>query len=87
MARNSLLGPSYKGWDASAIKLFHIHESQNLEFRFEMFNALNHPNWGTPNPNWSSTNPAKPGAAFTSITTIANGASMREIQGALKFNF
>jgi hypothetical protein len=52
-----------------------------------MFNTLNHPNWGTPNPNWSSTNPAKPGAAFTSITTIANGASMREIQGALKFNF
>jgi hypothetical protein len=87
MARNRLLGPSYKGWDASAIKLFHIHESQNLEFRFEMFNALNHPNWGTPNPNWSSTNPAKPGAAFTSITTIATGASMREIQGALKFNF
>jgi hypothetical protein len=87
MSRNRLLGPSYKDWDASAIKLFHIHESQNLEFRFEMFNALNHPNWGTPNPNWSSTNPAKPGAAFTSITTLATGSSMREIQGALKFNF
>jgi len=38
------------------------------EFRFELFNAANHPNWGLPNTSWSSTNPTTPGAAFTSKT-------------------
>ena len=88
LPRNSLIGPSLVDWDASAIKEFPIRESQNLEFRFEMFNAANHPNFGTPNPNWSSTNPTTPGAAFGSITTTVNNSnSMRQIQGALKYVF
>jgi Carboxypeptidase regulatory-like domain len=87
MSRNNLEGPSFFDWDASAIKTFPIHESQALEFRFEMFNAPNHPNWASPNPNWSSSTP-KPGPAFLSITSTANAPnSMREIQGALKFIF
>jgi hypothetical protein len=85
MRRNSLRGPSFIDWDASAIKNFHIHEAQNLQFRFEMFNAVNHPNWGLPNPSWSSTNPAAPGTAFTQIITTAN--AMRQMQVALKYVF
>ena len=88
LPRNNLIGPALLDWDASAIKEFHIHEAQNLEFRFEMFNAANHPNFGTPNPNWSSTNPTQPGAAFASITTTVNNSnSMRQIQFALKYVF
>ena len=83
--RNALRGPSFKDWDASAIKNFHIHESTSLQFRFETFNTANHPNWGTPNPNWSSTSPLAPGASFTSITTTAN--PMRQMQAALKLVF
>jgi hypothetical protein len=91
--RNELLGPSQFNWDASLHKNFPTREGQNLEFRFEMFNAPNHPNWSSPNPNWSSTNPNKPGAAFLNITSTnpgANGQSnngMRELQFALKYNF
>jgi hypothetical protein len=83
--RNSLRGPSFTDWDSSAIKNFHIHEAQNLQFRFEMFNTANHPNWSTPNANWSSTSRTQPGAAFTSITSTAN--AMRQIQFALKYVF
>jgi hypothetical protein len=72
-------------WDASALKQFPIRERQNLEFRFEMFNAANHPNWGTPNTSWSSTNPRTPGAAFLSITGTNN--TMRQMQFALKYVF
>ncbi|MEO8734921.1 MAG: TonB-dependent receptor [Edaphobacter sp.] len=85
MRRNSLIGPSFINWDSSAIKNFHIYEQQNLQFRFEVFNTANHPNWSTPNANWSSSNPAAPGAAFTQITTTAH--AMRQMQFALKYNF
>ena len=91
--RNELQGPSLFGWDASLLKNFRVRESQNLEFRWEMFNAGNHPNWASPNPNWSSTNPLKPGAAFLQITSTnpgSNGQSnngMREMQFALKYIF
>ena len=91
--RNELQGPSQFNWDASVHKDFPVHEAQHLEFRFEMFNAANHPNWSSPNANWSSTNPLRPGAAFLTITSTnpgANGQSnngMREMQVALKYNF
>ncbi len=85
LPRNSLRGPSFFDWDASAIKNFRIHDVKSLEFRFETFNTPNHPNWGSPNSNWSSTSPAAPGTAFTQIRTTAN--PMREMQVALKFVF
>jgi hypothetical protein len=85
LMRNELQGPSLFTWDASALKQFPVHEGQNLEFRFELFNAANHPNWGTPNTSWSSTNPTTPGAAFLSITGTNN--SMRQMQFALKYVF
>lgn len=49
-----------------------VHEAQNLQFRFEMFNTANHAEWSTPNANWISTSLKTPGAAFTSITFTAN---------------
>ncbi|MEO6804010.1 MAG: carboxypeptidase regulatory-like domain-containing protein [Granulicella sp.] len=85
LPRNSLRGPAFFDWDASAIKNFKIHDTKSLEFRFETFNTPNHPNWGTPNPSWSSTNPAAPGAAFTQIRSTAN--AMRQMQVGLKFVF
>ncbi|MEO7142441.1 MAG: carboxypeptidase-like regulatory domain-containing protein [Bryobacteraceae bacterium] len=83
--RNELEGPSLFNWDSSAIKNFRIREGQNLQFRWEMFNAGNHANWAEPNPNWSSTNPAKPGAAF--LTISGTQTAMREMQFALKYTF
>jgi hypothetical protein len=85
LPRNSLRGPAFIDWDASAIKNFHIHDVQNLQFRFETFNTANHPNWGLPNASWGSTNYTTPGASFTSITSTAN--PMRQLQVALKYVF
>jgi hypothetical protein len=36
-------GPAYFNSDLSLFKNFKIHESQNLQFRFEAFNFINHP--------------------------------------------
>jgi hypothetical protein len=51
----------------------------NAQFRFEMFNALNHPQWGGPDANVND------GGNFGKITSIANAS--RQIQLALKFVF
>jgi hypothetical protein len=46
--RNSVIGPGFAQWDLSFAKNFKITERNNLEFRAEMFNAVNHPNFDLP---------------------------------------
>lgn len=85
MSRNVLLGPSLFNWDASLHKAFHITERQNIEFRWEVFNSWNHPNWGAPNMTWGSSSQTTPGPSFLTIT--GTQTSMRQMQFALKYNF
>ncbi|MGH9663425.1 MAG: hypothetical protein ACRD9L_03260, partial [Bryobacteraceae bacterium] len=51
----------------------------NIQFRLEEFNALNHPQWGSPNAGIQN------GSSFGTITST--GVSARQIQLALKFVF
>jgi hypothetical protein len=44
--RNSLRGPRFKQWDANLIKTTKLTERMNLQFRWEVFNVINHPNFG-----------------------------------------
>ena len=44
-------GPSYNNTDVSLSKNWKILERYHLQFRWEMFNALNHPNFANPNSN------------------------------------
>jgi hypothetical protein len=37
-------------WDLGVHRDFRVNESASLQFRAEMFNLLNHPNFGPPNP-------------------------------------
>jgi hypothetical protein len=37
-------------WDFGVHRDFPIHDSLTLQFRAEMFNAVNHPNFAAPNP-------------------------------------
>ena len=49
--RDILYGPHTRNWDFSVVKdtkLGFLGEAGNLEFRAEMFNILNHPNFATP---------------------------------------
>lgn len=47
--RNFLRGFGATQWDFAIHRDFPIHESLHLQFRAEMFNVLNHPNFGQPN--------------------------------------
>jgi outer membrane receptor protein involved in Fe transport len=48
LGRNALQGFGAAQWDFAVHRDFPIHESMKLQFRAEMFNVLNHPNFGAP---------------------------------------
>ncbi|MBO0724414.1 MAG: TonB-dependent receptor [Blastocatellia bacterium] len=74
---DAFLGPSAFTYDAALHKTFMLTERQRLNFRFEMFNALNHPALNNPVTNFSDAN-------FGKIRTASGG---RNIQFALKYQF
>jgi hypothetical protein len=78
VGRNTLIGPGIVNLDLSLIKIFEIRERQQLQFRFESFNAANHPNLGMPNTNLTIAN-------FGTIRTT--NTNMRNIQFGLKYIF
>ena len=43
-----LRGPKFQNWDAALFKNFRIRESLDAQFRFELFDFLNHPNLSDP---------------------------------------
>jgi hypothetical protein len=76
-----VIGPGQNNSDIAIIKrtpLRFISESTNVEFRAELFNAFNHPQFGNPGTNASQ-------ATFGVISTTS--VNPRIIQFGLKFNF
>lgn len=57
--RNAARGPAFTNVDASALKNFPIRESAYVQFRAEMFNIANHPNFGVPVADLASPNFAR----------------------------
>jgi hypothetical protein len=46
--RNSLRAPGFFQWDFSLMKNFPLRENVTLQFRADIFNIFNHPNFGNP---------------------------------------
>jgi hypothetical protein len=51
LGRNALRGFGAEQWDLAIHRDFSIHDLVKLQFRGEMFNILNHPNFGPPDGN------------------------------------
>ena len=49
LGRNALRGPGAWQFDLGVHRRFNLTERTNLEFRYESFNVLNHPNFNIPN--------------------------------------
>ena len=75
--RNILRNPGYWNIDGALRKNFPTVERQLLQLRFEVFNVLNHPNWGGANASPTS-------GSFGSVTSKSGN---RAIQLALKYIF
>jgi len=85
--RDTLTGPGEATWDFSLIRDFRLTESKKLEFRAEIFNLLNQPNFSLPDGN---INDSTFGVIGNTVQPIAGQASggpgdPREVQFALRF--
>jgi Carboxypeptidase regulatory-like domain len=70
-------GPGYTNFDFSLAKNFAVGDRRSVQFRTELFNAFNHPNFGPPNI-------ARDSSGFGQILSAGNA---RIIQFGLKFYF
>jgi Carboxypeptidase regulatory-like domain/TonB dependent receptor len=95
--RNTALGPNYWNLDSGLLKNFDLTERFKLQFRGEVFNVLNHPNFENPrNATVGSPTVTSPVFGQTCCATAAVasaqqvnpvGEPMRVIQLGLKLNF
>jgi Carboxypeptidase regulatory-like domain/TonB dependent receptor len=97
--RNFLRGFGAAQWDFAVHRDFPIHESLKLQFRAEMFNVLNHPNFGQPvgdlgDPSEFGLSTQMLGQSLTGPSLGAGGLNPlyqiggpRSIQLALKLSF
>jgi hypothetical protein len=76
--RNILSGPGSNDWDFAALKHFQLSERFKLEFRAELFNMWNTPNFAYPHTNVDA-------ASFGVINNTSGAA--REVQFGLKLSF
>jgi hypothetical protein len=83
LGRGVYRGPGLADLDVSLFKTTKLTERTNLQFRAEFFNALNHPNFGTPNATVFAGTAFNPSAGL--ITTTAT--TSRQIQFGLKLVF
>jgi hypothetical protein len=78
----NLRGPDLVNFDFALQKIFKLGEQQQIEFRGELFNLFNHPNFGLPGGGSQISVDAPGGAAITNTAT-----NNRQIEFALKYKF
>ena len=91
--RNSIIAPSLAEFDTSLIKNTHFNlftENLNLQFRAELFNVLNHGNYGPPpkaGTQFFGANGAALSAASAGVLVGPAATSSRQAQFAVKVLF
>ena len=88
--RNQLTSPPSHSLDLSLFKDFPVHESMKLQFRTEVFNFTNSPNFATPVnaiSSFSAGVATQTNSTFGKVTSTSPIANPREIQFALKLLF
>ena len=84
LGRNVVIGPSFNNTDVSIIKNTLFGEDLRLQFRAEVFDVFNHPNFGRPGNTVGT--PSFGRISSTRFPTGESGSS-RQIQFAVKFGF
>jgi TonB dependent receptor len=84
MARDSVVGPSFVNTDFSVAKDTKLNERFTLEFRAELFDIFNHPNFGNPSLTVGS---STFGEILSTRFSTGDFGSSRQTQLALKLMF
>jgi carboxypeptidase family protein/TonB-dependent receptor-like protein len=84
LGRDTIIGPGVRDVDLALEKNFKLHEEANVTFKAEVFNIMNHANFGLPNSlPLDTTGAASASAGRITYTTT----SSRQIQFALRISF
>ncbi|HEY3936325.1 MAG TPA: TonB-dependent receptor [Bryobacteraceae bacterium] len=83
-AKGTIMGSGNNLWNLIFLKNFRVTETQRLEFRSELFNAFNHPQFDDPNV-YPGTNPQA--GKITSASDYGYAQTERIIQFGLKYYF
>jgi hypothetical protein len=84
VGRNTGRGPGFTQWDASFAKTTSINERLSVQFRGELFNILNHPNFANPDGNLTDSNF---GISTSTIGNHVGTGTSRQAQLVLKLLF
>ena len=76
--RNSFIGPGYFNMDMSLVKTLRVRNERRVSFRIEVYNVINHPNFGLPDRNLSN-------STFGQINSMQGYP--RQFQMALRYEF
>jgi len=88
LGRNAVYGPGYHTWDMGMMKDIALHERYKIEFRADVFNLFNTPQF----TNGSFNSGVSNGTVTNNLTTITGSAqtrfsSERQMQFAFRFLF
>jgi Carboxypeptidase regulatory-like domain len=84
VARGAFRGPAVYNFDFSLFKRFAI-EKHEFQFRAEFFNIFNTPQFNLPGS--SIVSPGNFGASTSTLATVSNFGTQRQIQFGLRYNF
>jgi len=100
LGRNALVGPGSRQIDMQVTRRFPIGEGHALDFRTDLYNIFNHPNFANPAVTLPNALPSmQPGQAFSATTapgfgvltsTIGRNVGLgtgRQVQLGLRFSF
>jgi hypothetical protein len=85
VARGAFRGPAIYNWDFSLFKNFRFLETREVQFRAEMFNIFNTPQFNLPGSNIASQ--ANFGVSTGTLNTVSNFGTQRQIQFGLRLTF
>jgi outer membrane receptor protein involved in Fe transport len=91
LGRDQIYGPDFKNVDFSISKNFRVREHATIQFRGELFNIFNHPNFAL--PNGFMTPGSAPAGMISATPDVAQGnpglggGGPRVIQLGLRFQF
>jgi hypothetical protein len=83
LGRGTFVGPALADLDASLFKTTALSEKTSLQFRAEVFNVLNHPNFNSPNTTVFSSGTVSASAGLITGTSTTS----RQVQLGLKLIF
>jgi len=82
---SNLRAPGYTNFDTAFMKNWGLGHETRLQFRAELFNTFNHPQFYSPNPYYGGCDPNASSSCYSSFGQITSAFPSREVQFSGKF--